>query len=147
MKNLLTVFLFTLTVAFSFSQTETSSSCYEQWAKVFDARGAYEVPDGDHDGIIIAIRRTNGTYDCFLGRATVAKNAVIKMYRQLEDDSFEIFEPQAKYPKTAKQDIVAGITSALQTVDSEVIYIIFVNHLKPKKMDYKTAPLPNPDDF
>lgn len=128
------------------NNTNAEPTCYELWAKVFDARGAYEIADGEHDNVIIAIKRTDGSVDCFMGKVEVSGKNLAKLYRKLVDNSYEIFEPVAKYPKI-KIDVAGGISKALQTVDSELVYVIFVNHLKPKKVDYQKAPLPNPDDY
>lgn len=126
------------------AQTE-ESSCYNQWAKAFEIRGADEVKDGWHDGVIISIR-TGSKTKCYTAKVQVAEGAVKEIYIKFVDGKFEVYKPEWKYTDQ-KANIINGITKTLQTLDDDLINIIFINHLKPKKKAFELAPLPDPDDF
>jgi hypothetical protein len=126
------------------AQTE-ESSCYNQWAKAFEIRGADEVKDGWHDGVIISIR-TGSKTKCYTAKVQVVEGAVKEIYIKFVDGKFEVYKPEWKYTDQ-KASIINGITKTLQTLDDDLINIIFINHLKPKKKAFELAPLPDPDDF
>lgn len=120
-------------------------SCYNQWAKAFEIRGAEEIKDGWHDGVVLSIRRGSKNM-CYTAKVQLEKGAVKDMFIKYVDGKYEPYLPKLKY-EDQKAVIINGITKTLQTTDDELINIIFINHLKPKKTAYELAPLPNPDDF
>lgn len=126
------------------AQTE-ESSCYNQWAKAFEIRGADEVKDGWHDGVIISIR-TGSKTKCYTAKVQVVEASIKEVYIKFVDGKYEVYKPEWKYTDQ-KAVIINGITKTLQTMDDDLINIIFINHLKPKKKAFELAPLPDPDDF
>lgn len=126
------------------AQTE-ESSCYNQWAKAFEIRGADEVKDGWHDGVIISIR-TGSKTKCYTAKVQVVEASIKEVYIKFVDGKYEVYKPEWKYTDQ-KAVIINGITKTLQTIDDDLINIIFINHLKPKKKAFELAPLPDPDDF
>lgn len=134
-------------IAFSvFSSAQTDeSSCYNQWAKAFEVRGGDEVKDGWHDNVVLSIRKGSKT-TCYTAKVQVEKNEIKDIFIKYVNGKYEPYLPKWKY-EDQKAIITNGISKTLQTVDDELINIIFINHLKPKKTAYELAPLPNPDDF
>lgn len=127
-----------------FAQAGTEPSCYEQYLKLFEQRGANDVEDGMYDNIIISVRQGSKT-DCYRGKVTVEKKNISSIYFKFTDGTFELFSPILKF----KQEIpiTNGISKTMLTVDDKLINIIFINHLKPKKKTYEKAPLPSIDDL
>jgi len=123
---------------------QESATCYQKYAKVFEIRGANEVEDGTHDDVIITIRKGRFA-DCFLGKVTVKNGEVIPTSIKLSyvDDSFEGLNRSYKYDEPIT--IVEGISKTLLTNDEELINIMFVGSIKPKKKALKRAPEPSFD--
>ena len=133
-----------LLVCSVFVNAQESATCYQKYAKVFEVRGANEVLDGKHDDVIITIRKGRFA-DCFLGKVTVKDGEVIKTSIQLSyvDNTFEPFT--RTYKSEEAVGIVEGISKTLLTNDEELINIMFVGSIKPKKKALKRAPEPSFD--
>ncbi len=127
-----------------FLNAQESATCYQKYAKVFEIRGANDVEDGTYDDVIITIRKGRFA-DCFLGKATVKNGEVVKNSIKLSyvDDSFESLNRSYKYDEPIT--IVEGISKTLLTNDEELINIMFVGSIKPKKKALKRAPEPSFD--
>ena len=126
----------------SFAQVE--QTCYQKYAKVFEVRGADEVKDGWHEDIIVTIRK--GSFaDCFLGKVKVINGQIDKSTIALSfiDETFEPMVRSYKYDEPAT--ILNGISKTLVTNDEELINLMFVSAIKPKKKALKRAPEPEFD--
>lgn len=123
---------------------QESATCYQKYAKVFEVRGAKEVKDGTYDDVIITIRKGRFA-DCFLGKVTLIDGEIIKSSIKLSyvDNSFETLNRSYKSDEGVK--IVGGISQTLLTDDEELINIMFVSAIKPKKKALKRAPEPSFD--
>ena len=122
-----------------FAQSE--SGCHEKYVRVFEVRGANEVADGEHDDVVITVRK--GSFeDCFLGKVTVMEGKVLKNSINLTfvDGTFEKFDRSYKDKEPVK--IINGMSATMITQDDELINVLFVNSIKPKKKAYKRAPEP-----
>ncbi|GIV40930.1 MAG: hypothetical protein KatS3mg034_0240 [Vicingaceae bacterium] len=128
-----------------FSQEEAEPTCYQKYALVFEKRGAFPVKDGTYDDVIITFRRGSSA-DCFLGKATVKDGRIIldELYIKFEDGTYEKIERKFKYPEEPIK-IVNGISNSIVCHDDELINVMFVKHIKPKKKNYKKAPEPEFD--
>lgn len=130
----------------TFAQTATEeSSCYNQWAKAFEVRGADDVKDGWHDGVVLSIRSGSKT-KCFTAKVQVEGGVIKEIFIKYVDGKYDAYKPVYKY-EDQKASITNGISKTMQTIDDELINVIFINHLKPKKKAYELAPLPEIDDF
>lgn len=126
------------------ASSQNNLTCYQKYAKVFETRGANEVKDGLHDDVIITIRK--GSFaDCFIGKVKVVDGQIIKKSIQLSfvDGSFEPL--QRSYKHDEPTTIIAGISKTLLTKDEELINVMFVSAIKPKKKAFKRAPEPDFD--
>jgi hypothetical protein len=126
----------------SFSQAE--QTCYQKYAKVFEVRGANQVEDGWHEDIIVTIRK--GSFaDCFLGKVKVVNGQIDKSTIALSfiDETFESLTRSYKYDEPVT--ILNGISKTLVTNDEELINLMFVSSVKPKKKALKRAPEPEFD--
>ena len=133
-----------LLVCTVFVNAQESATCYQKYAKVFEIRGANEVQDGTYDDVIITIRKGRFA-DCFLGKVTVTNGEVVKTSIELSyvDNTFEPFS--RTYKSDEAVGIVDGISKTLLTNDEELINIMFVGSIKPKKKALKRAPEPSFD--
>ena len=119
-------------------------TCYQKYAKVFEKRGAYPVEDGTYTDVIITIRK-GADADCFYGKVLVkdGKIDVNEIYLSFEDDSYERLVKKYKYDTPVT--IINGISKTLVTLDGELINVMFVKKIKPKKKAYKRAADPDFD--
>lgn len=130
--------------AFGFAQeANEDSNCYYKWAKKFDERGAEEVPDGVYTDVIISFR-IGPDAECYNGKCEVKGGKVIAMYMKLEDGSYEQIKKKPKYDNVPMA-ITNGISSPYLTIDGELINVIFVKKMKPKKAAFQKAIDPSED--
>lgn len=125
------------------AQTQ-EGSCYNQWAKAFEIRGADDVKDGWHEGVVLTIR-TGSKTTCLTAKVQVEAGNVKEIFIKYVDGKFEVYKPEWKYTDQ-KGVITNGISHTLQTMDDDLVNVIFINHLKAKKKAYELAPLPGIDD-
>lgn len=140
----LIVFSFFTVSAQSNGDEEIEPTCYQKYAKVFEKRGAYEVKDGVYDDVIITFRKGSSA-DCFYGKVTVVKEQIDKekIFLKFEDNSYEKVRKKYKYEQPVTID--NGISRTMVTHDDELINVLFVDKIKPKKKAYIRAPDPDFD--
>lgn len=145
MKKIITALLFTAIASFTFAQSEIQSTCYTKYAKVFEKRGATEVVDGTYDDIIITIRK-GSMADCFYGKVIIKDGDVDykNMFLKFEDGEFEKLDLVFKNERKSIR-IVNGISNTFVTEDEELVNILFVKNIKPKKKKYAKAAEPDFD--
>lgn len=146
MKNkILIVWLFApvLLLAQS-SKDDAPITCYQKYAKVFEERGANAAADGVYDNVIISIRSGTNA-DCFNGKVIVKEGKVNPndIYLKFEDGTYEQLKRSYKFDKPVS--VVNGITETLVTKGDELINVMFVKLILPKKKSYERAPEPNFD--
>jgi hypothetical protein len=131
---------FTLLTIFTL-KAQDESNCYQDYAKVFETRGADFVEDGTYDNVVITVRK--GTFaDCFIGKVTVSNGKIDgnDIQIQMVDKTFESLDKKSKYDKFLK--ITNGISKTMVTVEDELINVMFVKSIKPKRKAYNRAPSP-----
>lgn len=142
MKYILFAFLFSSSIAQLSAQD--NRSCYQKYAHVFEVRGSNNIDDGLHENVIITIRK--GSFaDCFIGKVKVVNGNVIPNSIQLSfvDGTFEKFN--RSYQDKDQIVITNGISKTMITKDEELVNVMFVDAIKPKKKAFKRAPDPNFD--
>lgn len=125
------------------NKEQVETNCYLKWAQKFEERTAFDVEDGVYTDVIITFRNGSSA-KCFNGKAEVKNGMVINMALRLEDNSFEPIKRKWKY-EIKDLNIVNGISKTLITIDDELINVMFVKKIKPKKKGYEKAP--DPSDF
>lgn len=138
--------LFCIT-AISYAQTpntEDELSCYYQYLKVFESRGANDTPDGVYDDVVISVRKGTRT-DCYTGKVIIEKKNIKTIYIKFSDGNYDLYEPVLKF----KDDfsVVNGKSKTQVTIDDQLIDVFFPKLLRPKKKTYERAPLPSIDDL
>lgn len=150
MKNTLTTFALMISFVFvGYAQTttkktttETETNCYLKWAQKFEERGADDVADGTYTDVIITFRNGSDA-QCFNGKCEVRDGKVVAMYIKLENGTYEQVKKKLRYefPVT----ITNGISKTVLTVDDELINVLFIKKIKPKKAGFEKAPDPADD--
>lgn len=145
-KTILAFTLFiSVTTAVSAQTTKKEgddSNCYLKWAHKFETRGAEEITDGVYMDVIITIR--NGSEaDCFSGKCEVKEGKVIAMYIKMEDGKYELMKKKARFdiPITINN----GMSLSMITMDEEIINVLFIKKIKPKKAGFEKAAEPTDD--
>jgi len=147
MKNLLQLVLVTSILFFGIAiNASAQSTCYEDYVKVFNERGASQVPDGTHE-VVITVREGNKA-DCYMGKVEVKGNQIVKTLGViLEDGSVKKMgvKLNAKYndannPAILYMDIVNGMSSAFLSEDNKLINVFFIKQLNSKAKAIKLAP-------
>jgi len=121
---------------------QNAEGCHERYVKVFEVRGADQVADGLYDDVVITLRK--GTFeDCFIGKVKVDGGMVLRNSLALTfvDGSYEQFVRAYKNQDPVK--IINGMSETMITEDDELINVLFVGSIKPKKKAYKRAPIPS----
>ncbi|MDP1747403.1 MAG: hypothetical protein Q8L90_17655 [Bacteroidota bacterium] len=139
----LTLFIVTITVfAQAGKKVEEESNCYIRWAQKFEARGAEDVADGTYSDVIITFR-TGSDAECFNGKCDVKDGRIIAMYTKLEDGTYALVKKKLRYdfPVT----ITNGMSKTVPTLDDELINVLFVKKIKPKKASFERAAEPTDD--
>lgn len=138
------VALFTFTT--SNAQTEEKVvTCHQKYAKVFEERGATPVEDGTYDNVIITFRK-GSLADCFYGKVQVLNSKIntLDMYLKFADDTYERIQRKFRYPEEPVT-IEGGISRTMVTVDDELISVLFIKNIRPKKKSYLKAAEPDFD--
>tara|TARA_B100000809_G_C15139756_1_gene532556 strand:- start:58 stop:498 length:441 start_codon:yes stop_codon:yes gene_type:complete len=145
MKKIITTLILTAIVSVAFAQSTVQTTCYTKYAKVFEKRGAKAVTDGTYDDIIITIRK-GSMADCFYGKVTIKDDEVDyqNMYLKFEDGTYEKLDLTFKNEKKSIR-IVNGISNTFVTEDEELVNVLFVKNIKPKKKKYAKAAEPDFD--
>lgn len=120
-----------------------SQDCFTRLRKAFDNRGAYAVSDEMHRNVILTFFEDGGASFCISGKARVENGLIQSVFRQYEDDTYELMEK--KFYNASKQSpvIVNGITEMIYNTDGEKFKIVFIDALKPKQKSYKEISLPD----
>jgi hypothetical protein len=150
MKKIITTVTLTICVAIAgiaqpaaTKKTEDGSNCYTKWAQKFEDRGAEEVADGSYTDVIISIR-SGADAECYNGKCDVKEGKVTAMYIKLEDGTFEQLKRKSRYDNVPLV-ITNGMSSPLLTMDSELINVLFIKKIKPKKAGFVKAVDPSDD--
>lgn len=123
-------------------KTDDENNCYLKWAQKFEERGAEEVADGVYDDVIITFR-SGSDAECYNGKCEVKGGKVIAMYIKMEDGSFEQVKKKLRYdfPVTINN----GISKTVLTLEDELINVLFIKKIKPKKAGFVKAAEPTDD--
>jgi hypothetical protein len=149
MKKIITTIVLTMSIVFAGSaqtavkKAEEASNCYTKWAQKFQDRGADDVADGTYTDVIITFR-TGGDAECYNGKCDVKDGRVTAMYIKTEDGSYEQVKKKSRY-ENVPLVITNGMSSPLLTMESELINVLFVKKIKPKKAGFVKAADPTDD--
>jgi hypothetical protein len=143
--------LFALLAAFqpmlAQNAASTETTCFNQWQRAFEMRGAFDIKEGWHENVVVSIRNASST-NCFTAKVLVEKNVVQRIFLMYVDGKYELFTPSPKGDKERQQMTISnGMSRPLITIEEDIINVIFPESLKPKKPEFKKAPPPPLDDL
>jgi hypothetical protein len=146
MKRIITTFALyagiSATIYAQSPKAAEESNCYLKWAQKFEARGAEDVADGTYTDVIITFR--NGSEaECFTGKCEVKDSKITAMYTKLEDGTYALVKRKLRYDVPVT--ITNGISKTLLTMEDELINVLFIKKIKPKKAGFEKAPEPTDD--
>ena len=120
-----------------------SQDCFTRLQKAFDKRGANAVANEMHRNVILSFFDEDGSTYCISGKARVENGQIQSVFRQFEDDTYELMEK--KFYSASKQPpvIVNGISEMIYNTDGEKFKIVFIDALKPKQKSYKEISIPD----
>lgn len=120
-------------------------TCHQKYAEVFEKRGANPVEDGTYDDVIITFRK-GSMADCFYGKVQVQKGQInlYEMYLKFEDGTYEKIQRKYRYPEEPIT-IEGGMSRTMVTDDDELITVMFIKSIRPKKKEYVKPADPNFD--
>lgn len=126
-------------------KAQETQSCYQKYAAAFEKRGAHQIEDGTYDDVIITFRK-GSMAECLYGKVQVKKGNINthEMYLKFEDGSHEKIFRKYRFPDQ-EIDITNGMSKTMVTIDDELITVLFVKKIKPKKKSYMKAPDPDFD--
>ncbi len=147
MKKILLGLLFSTLTVLTFAQNadETQVTCYQKYAEIFEKRGAIPIEDGTYDDVIITFRK-GSMADCFYGKVTVKGGTINpdELFLKFEDKTYERVDKKFRYPNQVIT-IINGMSRTMVTADDELIDVLFVKKIKPKKKSYVKAAEPDFD--
>lgn len=120
---------------------DDDENCFLKWQKLFNERGAYDVADSVYSDVIITFRNGSDA-TCFRGKVEVKGGKVISMFIRMEDGQYEQVKKKLKYD-IKESPIQNGISTSLLTSDDQLINVLFIKKIKPKKKGYDVAPDPS----
>lgn len=148
---------FALVLTFSFTQAQQSEpsifatgveGCYSNYYISFHERGAYEVPDGEHETVMVVINQ--GRSECYLAKATLKDGQIIAPLSVQKEDG--TYVPAARMFKALNQDwleeqdlenlysVTDGMSSLFKTQENYWVRLFFHTYIHPDHGGNKKAP-------
>lgn len=140
LRTVIFLFAFSL-ITTAFAQV-AEDNCYLKWMKKFEERGGEHVADGTYDDVIITFRQGTAA-QCYNGKVIVHDGKIHTYYLLMEDGNYEEVKKKLKYEMDIP--INSGVSKTIVTQYDELINIMFVKKLKPKKKGYVKAAEPVDD--
>lgn len=141
MKNLLFSLLLASSTMVVVAQENDDAqvTCYQKYAEIFEKRGAEEIADGTYNDVIITFRK-GSMADCFYGKVHVKGGNINpnEMFLKFEDDTYERIVRKYRSPDQVI-NIINGMSQTIVTIEDELIDVLFVKKIKPKKKSYVKA--------
>ena len=142
MKRIYVLTLFTLFSVAPFFGQELFT-CYDEYRKVFENRGASELTNGVHDNIIMSIRDADGNTECYVVTVTVKVLDIVEIAVYFDDDTKEV--KKYEFVDQGSWTVHNGVSKTRVTTDDQKINIMFTDLIKPKRKELKKAPKPKFD--
>lgn len=116
--------------------------CFKRLEDAFKKRGSFSVADDMHRNVIISFFEAEGT-NCVAGKARVENGAVVSIFLQYKDDTYELLDKKFYNAKKTAPVVENGISEMIFTVEGEKLRVVFIDKLKPKAKSYKGVTLPD----
>ena len=116
------------------SLSASGQDCFTRIQKAFDERGAYSVADDMHRNVILSFFEDGSSY-CISGKARVENGFIISVFKQFQDDTYELMEKKFYNSEKKSPTIVNGISEMIYDTDREKFKVVFIETLKPKQKE------------
>lgn len=120
-----------------------SQDCFKKLEEAFQKRGSLTVGDAVHGNVIISFFNQDGTVNCVTGKVRVENGTIVSVFLQYKDDTFELYDKKFYNAKKQAPSITNGISEMIMTPDGERFRVVFIEKLKPKQKELKSAELPS----
>jgi hypothetical protein len=138
MKKILLVTLSLLTFNGLFAQ----DGCFDRLNKAFEKRGAYTVSDDMHRNVILSFFTPDGQ-ECLNGKVRVENGAITAIFIQYNEGDYELLDRKFTNAQKTAPKISNGISEMIHVSDGQKVRVVFIDKLKPKQREYKSAELPS----
>jgi hypothetical protein len=135
------VLLTAMTLLIGSSLFAQQKDCFTLYEAAFKARGSYTVADDMHRKVIICFFTADGV-NCVNGKVRVENGAIVNLFLQYDDDTYELYEKKFTNAKKMGPVIVNGISEMATSADGEKFRVVFIEKLKPKAKTLKPAEIP-----
>lgn len=153
-------YLFMMLVVFGvftnvYSQEEQPSifatgidGCYTNYYISFHERGSYEVPDGEHEAVMVVINQ--GRSECYMAKATLKNGRIVAPIEVQKADG--TYVPAARMFKAINQEwletqnpdtidrVTDGMSSLVKTQENYWLRLFFHTFIHPDHGGNKKAP-------
>jgi len=155
MKKILSVIVVSFLTSLAFGQSQQPSifatgveGCYSNYYITFHERGAYEVPDGEHEVVMTVINQ--GRSECYMAKATVENGVIVAPLSVAKADG--TYVPAARMFKAIDQEweeeqdpetinaITDGMSTLIKTQEGYWIRLFFHTFIHPDHGGNKKAP-------
>ncbi|MFC3879120.1 hypothetical protein ACFOSV_02980 [Algoriphagus namhaensis] len=155
MKKIFIALALFLTIGAGYSQQSEPSifatgieGCYSNYYISFHERGAFEVPDGEHETVMVVINQ--GRSECYLAKAKVENGQIVAPVSVQKEDG--TYVPAARMFKALNQEwledqnlealytITDGMSSLFKTQENYWVRLFFHTYIHPDHGGNKKAP-------
>lgn len=138
MKKILLVSLSFFTLNGLFAQ----DGCFDRLNKAFEKRGAYTISDDMHRNVILSFFTPDGQ-ECLNGKVRVENGAITSIFIQYNEGDYELLDRKFSNAQKTAPKIANGISEMIHVADGQKLRVVFIDKLKPKQREYKSAELPS----
>lgn len=155
MKKIFTAFALSLVFGFSQAQEVEPNifatgveGCYSNYYITFHERGAYEVPDGEHEAVLVVINQNRS--ECYMAKAILENGRIVAPISVQKADG--TYVPAARMFKAINQEwlmtqnpetidrVTDGMSSLVKTQENYWLRLFFHTYIHPDHGGNKKAP-------
>jgi len=142
MKNITIILLSVFITHTLVAQNQSKVGCFDRLQKAFEKRGSYSVADDIHRNVILSFFTDEGQ-ECLSGKVRVEHGAITSIFIQYNEGDYELLEKKFNNAQKAAPRVTNGISEMIYISDGQRLRVIFIDKLKPKPREYKSADLPS----
>lgn len=135
----------TILIAFSILSLNAlfaQDGCFDRLQKAFEKRGSYAVADDMHRNVILSFFSPDGQ-ECLSGKVRVENGFITAIFIQYRDGDYFLLEKKFYSAQKNPPKITNGISEMIFVEDGQKLRIVFIDKIKPKVREYKSAAIPD----
>lgn len=133
--------LLTACSIFIFNALFAQENCFDRLQKAFETRGSYTVNDDMHRNVILSYFSADGQ-ECLNGKVRVENGVITAIFIEFREGDYDLLEKKFTNAQKTAPKISNGISEMIHVADGQKLRVVFIDKLKPKAKQYKTAELP-----